>query len=159
MMKHVRYLKSVLRHKWYVFLACLQLRVPLWWAVLHDWDKFLPSMWLPYAQYFYGDKERRGADGTYKNDGLDRAFDRAWNGHQKRNKHHWQYWVLYRDDGSVEALPMPDRHRREMLADWRGAGRAYIPDWHPSDTRLWYKRNCDQMVLHPETRGWIEAQL
>jgi hypothetical protein len=39
MRRHWMYLKSVLRHKWYVFLACLQFRVPLWSAILHDWDK------------------------------------------------------------------------------------------------------------------------
>jgi hypothetical protein len=50
---------------------------------------------------------------------------------------------------------MPDKYRREMLADWRGAGRAL----GKPDTQAWYAANRDKMKLHPETRAWIEQQL
>ena len=43
----------------------------------------------------------------------------------------------------------------EMLADWRGAGKAQ----GKSDTRGFYIANKDRMTLHPETREWIEKQL
>lgn len=52
--KHWKYLKYVVRHKWYVFLACRQLGVPLWQSIIHDWTKFLPREWFPYVRYFYG---------------------------------------------------------------------------------------------------------
>lgn len=161
MKQHWLYLKAVCRHKWFVFLACLKFRVPIWSAIFHDWDKFSPEMWLPYAAYFYGpDANKRDASGAYvKEPGQQSAFDYAWNGHQKRNKHHWQYWVLFEDSGAVFALPMPDRARREMLADWFGAGRAYNKDWTPLEPRKWYEKNKDKMQLHDDTRGWVEAEL
>jgi len=52
-------------------------------------------------------------------------------------------------------MPMPDRYRKEMLADWRGAGRAY---GNPN-TSAWYLENKDNIVLSPSTRDWIESEL
>ena len=147
--RHIAYGKYVFRHKWYVFQECLKLGVPLWIAILHDWDKFLPDEWMPYAQTFYAD------DGSkqYEADG---NFTHAWLLHQNRNKHHWQYWMITWDKGNTECLPMPDVYRREMLADWRGAGRAITGEDNTID---WYTKNRDQMKLHSSTRYWIEEQL
>jgi hypothetical protein len=189
--RHIAYLKAVLRHKWFVFWACLRMGVPLWSAILHDWDKFLPDEWLPYARTFY----KPNGEKQYV-ESVD--FARAWMKHQHRNKHHWQWWVrvsapnLYtyiRDadiliwdrgnaqevvernsgphewhelrDMDVEFMPeqMPDRHRREMLADWIGAGKAYSKDWSSIEPVLWYEKNKDKMRLHPDTRAWVEQQM
>ena len=157
---HWRYFKSVIRHKWFVFWACLDLGVPILSALIHDWDKLTPGMWLPYARYFHNGVQRRDASGAYVHQhGETLDFDRAWNGHQKRNKHHWQYWVCFKDDGAVTPLPIPDVHRREMLADWIGAGRAYNPDWTPLEPCRWYEKHKAKMQLHPETREWVESAL
>jgi hypothetical protein len=145
-------------------------------------------------------------------------FDLAWLYHQKRNKHHWQFFVLLNDNPSEDykvtapagdnlapyfissryneelavcdehlnscrgmtfgeasvmcvtlaktivnklnrypiAIPMPDTYRKEMLADWRGAGKAINGK---DDTKSWYLKNKDNMILHPDTREWIEDQL
>lgn len=159
MRSHWQYLQYVLRHKWFVFLACIQLGVPLWIAIFHDWDKFLPGEWFPYVHFFYPNgkkKDVRNATGYYKpTDTGDAAFDFAWLLHQKRNKHHWQWWVLPEDSGGVKVLPMQEVYRREMLADWIGAGRA---QGTPA-TWKWYAANKDKMQLHPATRDWIEVQL
>lgn len=58
-------------------------------------------------------------------------------------------------DAGLVVLPMPDKYRREMLADWRGAGKAQ----GKPDTRAWYEANKNKIVLHAETREWIEANL
>lgn len=160
MRAHLAYLRYVLRHKWFVFLECRKLGVPLWTAVLHDWDKFLPDEWFPYVHFFYepdgSPKQRRDSTGYYKpTDTGNAAFDFAWLLHQKRNRHHWQWWVLPEDNGGEKILPIPDVYRREMLADWRGAGRAQ----GTPDTAVWYEKNKDKMRLHLDTRAWIEQQL
>jgi hypothetical protein len=160
--KHLKYLSYVLRHKWFVFVEACRLGIP-WRGLVHDLSKFRPSEWMPYARYFYGDYPEFKTmptglkwqyTGQTKED-VDREFDAAWLRHQHRNPHHWQYWVLREDDGGTRNLPMPDAYRREMLADWRGAGRAL----GKPDTQAWYERNKDKMLLHPETRAWIEEQL
>lgn len=201
MKRHLNYGKYVLRHKWYVFLACLRFGL-LWRGIKHDWTKFLPVEWTPYARTFYA------PDGSkqYKPDPL---FDHAWNHHQKANSHHWQYWLLSpdkprpnfwyqsHDDGMTHTwvanehgeiaahvwnaavewmkepapelrnalladlhntpvpLDMPMVDRKEMLADWMGAGKALGKPkvWE------WYAANRENIHLHPDTRAWIEAEL
>jgi len=144
---HLEYGWYLLRHKWFVFQEACALGIP-WLGIIHDWSKLWPDEWLPYARYFYGEP---GATS-----GSDPAFDLAWLLHQKRNKHHWQWWVLQEDDGGTKILPMPDRYRREMLADWRGAGRA---QGYGNNTPEWYEANKKKMQLHPDTRKWIEEML
>jgi hypothetical protein len=164
MRKHWLYLRYVLRHKWYVFLACRTLGVPPWQSIVHDASKFLPSEWLPYANYFYGPTGPPPGTFNYSDPSVspnragnvDRwnrarveAFDAAWNRHQKRNPHHWQFWLLVRDTGESVPLPMPDRYVREMVADWVGAGRAITGR---VEVAGWYAKNRDRMRLAPETR-------
>lgn len=156
---HWQYLKYVVRHKWFVFLECLKLDVPLWIAIMHDWDKFLPDEFFPYSRFFHnrdGSKRQiRDKTGYYKpTDTGDSSFDWASFLHAKRNKHHWQWWVLP-TGGDNKCLPMPDVFRREMLADWRGAGRAQ----GTPDTVVWYWNNNLKMQLHLDTRRWIEDQI
>lgn len=155
---HLKYLRYVLRHKWCVLVEGRRLGLGWWPLVIHDWSKFLPSEWIPYVRFFHGRGAPRRRDGTgyYKpTDTGDPAFDFAWFLHQKRNPHHWQWWVLPDEGERVKVLPMPDRYRREMLADWRGAGRAQ----GTPDTRAWYRAHQRRMHLHPETRGWVEQML
>jgi hypothetical protein len=128
--------------------------------VLHDWDKFLPGEFIPYARCFYnpdGSKRNlRDASGYYDAARVGGAFDYAWLLHQKRNKHHWQWWALPLDDGGLKPLPMGQRHWQEMVCDWIGAGRAYNserPVW------VWYEKNKGHIILDAETRMRVEYLL
>jgi hypothetical protein len=149
---HYKYARYIWLHKKFVFIECCKLGIPLL-GIIHDLSKFKPSEWLPYAHYFY-DK--------VSGENEDQDFNLAWLHHQHNNLHHYQRWVLLMDDGGIEPQPMPDRYRREMLADWRGAGKAIKtvhPDWNVLPTDEWYLENADKIILHPETRKWVEDQL
>ncbi len=123
-------------------------------GIIHDWSKFRPDEFIPYHHYF--STHRRDENGEYDaNAAEDWDFLLAWLKHQRRNKHHWQWWYLVQDEDDPKALPMPSRYRKEMLADWRGAGRTY----GNNNTAGWYSRNKDKMILHPETRAWIEENI
>lgn len=152
-----QYLVYVIRHKWFVFLASCRLGV--WWlGVVHDWSKLRLGEFIPYARHFYGPKRKEWRDSTgyYKPTQTgDLAFDFAWLLHQKRNKHHWQWWICPQDDGGFQVFEMPERYRREMLADWIGAGLAQ----GKPDTGAWYAKNKGKMILGPETRAWIEQRI
>lgn len=165
---HWRYLKYVVRHKWYVFLAACRLGIP-WRGLTHDLSKLRPSEFFAYAEFFYGTGHRPWSQVTgyekanhfdaawrHSKEGVAEAFDLAWLLHQHRSRHHWQFWVLRFDDGGTGALAMPDTDRREMLADWIGAGMAITGS---DNTKAWYLANKDKMQLHPETRAWLEAHL
>lgn len=156
-MKFFRYMSYLLRHKYYVFIECVKFGIP-WLGVIHDWSKFLPSEFIPYMNYFYGDKSKeiRDKDGYYKphNTG-DNSFEFAWLLHQKRNKHHWQFWVLTQDTDPTIIFEMPMKYRKEMLADWKGAGKAQ----GANNTKGWYLKHCHRIMLETNTREWVEEQL
>lgn len=152
----IQYGLYVLRHKWFVFLAACRMGHPLL-GLLHDCSKFRPSEFIPYARHFYGPnaKQRRDKTGYYKpTDTGDPAFDEAWFWHQKRNKHHWSYWVTP-DHGGMKAMEMPWKYVEEMVADWTGAGMAQ----GKPDTLAWYRANGGKMVLHDKTRARVENLL
>lgn len=156
MKRHWAYFKYVVRHKWFVFLACVQ--YGLWWRGLkHDWSKFLPVEWESYAHSFYN---RDGSKRDWKTrDPFDKLeFDIAWNHHQKINDHHWQFWCLITDSDEprYRALPMPEKCIREMVADWVGAGRAITGKIEVCD---WYSKNAEKMLLHPQVRLRVEQLL
>ena len=145
MNKHWQYFKYICRHKWFVFRFGLLTKVPLWNLIVHDFSKFLPDEWFPYAEQFYG-------SGT--KDNPIPAFAFAWLHHQRRNKHHWQYWYLIQDVDPSIALLMPENYAREMVADWAGAGFAITGKL---SLRSWYSKNREIIKLHPETRLFVET--
>lgn len=144
MNKHLKYAEYVFKHKWYVFLESIKLGIPIR-GLLHDFSKFHPLEWFPYCEYFYG-SSRNGA--TLED------FDRAWLRHQNYNDHHWQWWVLHRDNGTSVAIPMSNAARKEMLADWIGVSRVL-----GGNVADWYFKNRDKIILNSETRAWVEEQL
>jgi hypothetical protein len=198
--KHLKYASYVARHKWFVFVECCKLGIPVR-GVLHDLSKFRPSEWFPYVEYFYGSHREDSVGGQE----VQTQFDLAWLLHQKRNPHHWQFWLLREDSGSslstackalsldaaqdeiesngchgdyywirhervdelreamkgegFKVFEMPLPLRKEMLADWMGAGKAQGKKDQPKECASWYMANKYKMTLGAETRLWIEMRL
>lgn len=155
----LKYLGYIIRHKRFVYQEGRKLGVARWQLLLHDWHKLLPDEFFPYMEMFYGHN-----GGSYyvldKNDPrrivVEAEFNRAWLKHQRRSRHHWQAHLLLEDSGAVKPLEVPERLVREMLADWRGAGRAITGK---DDTLNWYVATKAGRILHPRTQGWLEGQL
>lgn len=145
-MNHLNYLKYILRHKWYVLIACFSFKVSLWQAIIHDCSKFTKAEWWPYVNAFYA------PDGSSRYNETS-EFNIAWLKHQNRNPHHWQYWLITWDRGNTEPLLMPEKYVREMVADWAGAGKAITGKWELS---AWYEKNKKNIILHPKTRKFAE---
>ena len=159
-MKYLKYLKYILKHKWYVFLECKREKL-IWLGITHDLSKFLPSEFIPYANHFYGEgrdiKTGRDATGYYRaGDSGESEFDFAWLLHQKRNRHHWQYWILPMGDGTEKLFNMPYEYRVEMLCDWKGAGKAQNSNLTVLE---WYEKNKDKMRLSSYTETMLECHL
>lgn len=154
-MKHLKYLKYLLIHKYWVLIAGLKFKAPLWRLIIHDWSKFLPSEWFPYVEYFYGNHPsvkdispalKNDYPNTLTEEYWQNKFNFSWNAHQKRNKHHFQYWILTNDSGTVTLLEIPDKYLREMAADWAGAGRAITGKW---DVLAYFEKNKNNTPMHP----------
>jgi hypothetical protein len=160
MKKYFRYLRYVLKHKIWVAYYCFKQKL-FWRGIVHDLSKFFLSEFIPYANHFYGSKDgiKKGRDktGYYKStDTGDREFDFAWLLHQKRNDHHWQWWILPEDEGGFKTMPMSIPAIKEMVCDWRGAGRA---QGYGDNTIEWYEKNKDKMIFHPKTKKYLEIIL
>lgn len=165
MIHHLQYLKYVIRHKWYVLQECHRLGIT-WQGIVHDLGKFRLDEWVPYAERFYGTfmslEEYRALSPGIKQfyfpklkEQVRMEFDVAWLKHQHRNPHHWQFWVLREDSGATKVLAMPYRYILEMVADWRGAGRAQ----GKLGTAEWYAKNKDHILLDDITRQYVELLL
>jgi len=137
-----------------------------WRGIMHDMSKLRPSEFIPYARYFYGEyksiKEFSGdvrgmylSVGCYK-EKIEEDFNLAWLKHIHRNPHHWQYWLLQEDDGDLIRLKMQGKYVDEMIADWNGAGIAINGK---NNTREWYKKNRENIQLHPRTKHCVETCL
>ncbi len=108
----------------------------------HDVSKYEIEEFVPYALYFYVSKEE------YK-----REFDRAWNHHQKRNKHHWQYWILRQDDGPDILIEMPLEYVFEMVCDWFAFS---FKKGNLFEILKWYDQEKDKIQLNEMTRKVVE---
>lgn len=153
MMRYIVYMKYIIRHKWYVLKAGMMYFPSLhllYRLLVHDLSKLSPCEYIAYAKCFYK------PDGS-KQYNEDTNFCLAWNHHQKRNLHHWQYWVLKYDRGENEFLPMPDIYIKEMVADWVGAGMAVTGKW--DNVFEWYKKANISKFFHPETKEKVENLL
>lgn len=150
MIKYWQYFKYVVNHKWNVFIECLKIGQPLH-GLTHDLSKFRPSEFIPYARFFY----RKDRTKTYnKADENDADFQRGWNLHQKRNKHHWNYWVSVTRKNEIIPVPMPPKYVMQMVADWRGMSRRF------GDTaRGYYLKERVNMILHDDTIQIVEDVL
>lgn len=145
-MTYLRFLKSLLLHKWYVLLAGYG-SVPLYRLLIHDYSKFTRSEFPAYARRF-----GVGRGGKLLDIGADPGeWQRAWVHHWHQNPHHWEYWLKL-VDGIPVAMEMPPTYVLEMIADWKGASRAYTGSWDLSE---WFNQSHGRMILHPRTNAMV----
>jgi len=109
---------------------------------IHDASKYSEEEFQNYRQFFYPET----GEVVSKKD-----FDIGWNHHQKRNPHHWQYWVMYKSDGSSKALEMPYEYILEMVCDWIAMSVKFKN--LPSE---WFNDNIKKMLLHKKTLFVLE---
>jgi hypothetical protein len=140
------YLLLTLRHKYFVFKYGLRLKVPIVSLIVHDYTKLYPHNLISYGRQFFGDQ------------GDPVGFAYTWNHHQKRHRHHWEYWIMITGHnrggfGDGHILDMPDKYIREMVADWLAASRVYsnnevtsLREWS------WLHQNFSSMRLSDYTR-------
>jgi hypothetical protein len=157
MLKHFKYLFYVLQHKYYVLKCCFRERL-FWRGLVHDMSKFRPSEWFSYASHFYGPWAE-----TYTSDdkAVDPEFTYSSLLHQKRNDHHWQYWVVREDDGLTKVFPMSPAARLEMVCDWMAMSLAQGHDavHGEGSASEYYRSHRDRMILNKNTRKWVEEFL
>ena len=146
------HLKTICKHKWFVFLACKDCGI-VWRGIKHDLSKFLPVEFIEYAQnYSVGKSPVDACKEKY-------GCCKSWQHHKGHNTHHWQYWIDYIGVNPIE-LKMPYLDVVELICDWIGAGKAYNQTKWTQDTPYEYwLNNRDKMRFHNETYEFIDHVL
>lgn len=156
--KHIYFFLFFSKHKWYVMKACFSYKL-YWRGIVHDLDKLLPDEWFAYVKLTdEKGKVLRDSTGYYVPTAQEDYFVKAWFLHQKRNKHHWQWWILPTENKEIKVLSMPTKMILEMMCDWYGAScvnnKNGTGGW--SNVKKWWFVNKNRMVFHPDTFTQIE---
>jgi hypothetical protein len=154
----VKYLKSLIIHKFYVLIACFKCGL-YWRGIVHDICKLHPIEFRAYVKKF-GTKDgiNAGRDSSGFYEPLDDDnMKEAWKHHCHSSSHHWQYHCVARNrtlDGAghaIEVLDMPLKDIEEMLADWWAASKAY----NGNGIAAFWKANNRRMRFSNKTRKII----
>lgn len=115
----------------------------------HDASKQNPDEYQAYDAYFYG--HNRSAEVVAE-------FNRAWLTHIHKNPHHWQHYILHKDDPNEETIciPMPDEFIVEMICDWWSFSWAKGNLFEIFD---WYDERKDHIMLNEDSRKKVEQIL
>ena len=149
---HYKLFLFVMRHKWAVFKEAWKLGLYIH-AFTHDLSKFLPSEWLPSVRFYFGDGDMP-RDGRAAFRQSDPAFNRNTLLHIHRNPHHWQHWIFLKDNGDLVPVEIPEKYRRQLLADWRGAAKV-----KGNILREYYTKATQKEYLAPDTRAWMDDMI
>ncbi len=143
--KTIKYLKRVLKHKYWVARYCFQLGL-YWQGITHDLSKFSLT-------------EIRGALKYWNDKKSSLAYEKELNGysetflhHRGRNPHHYEYWIHSLDDGGIPA-EMPRKYVLELICDYLAACKTY--GGNPRNELDWWVKASLSMKMHDKTKFYI----
>lgn len=153
---YINHLKTVVKHKCYVFQFCNKAGIP-WRGLMHDMSKFHPIEFFESAKYWNGTRS------PIDNAKDDKGYAIAWQHHKGHNPHHPEYWIDNVMIPGQEPVPliMPYEYALEMVCDWCGASKAYNKnkDWKPQDSLDWFYEVGSKRRIHPAILNFAESVL
>ena len=144
----ILHLKKIRTHRRWVRRYCFMAGL-YWQGLTHDLSKYSPTEFWESVKYYQGTSSPILACKK------DKGYSMAWFHHLGRNKHHWEYWVEFRDDGSEYYVKMPMNYLKEMLCDWLSAGKTYNRStWQSHYPLQYFMKHESYYKLHPETKAF-----
>ena len=150
-MKLFKHLKTIFIHKWYVFINMCRCGY-VWRGITHDMSKFSWTELSESVKYYNGTISP--IDMCKK----DKGYSNAWLHHKGRNKHHYEYWVDYLDQGG-KPIEMPRKYVIELICDWIAAGKTYA---HNAGKKFTYKDELEYVKwklksakMHETTKDYV----
>lgn len=149
------HLRTVTKHRWFVFLHCCYAGMPLR-GFIHDLSKLNPVEFFEGVKYYQG--TRSPIDACKQANG----YSMAWLHHKGRNKHHYEYWIDYLDNGG-KPIQMPYKYALELICDFLGAGKAYNGKnfTYQGELDWWLNRTSSKpnMVMHDQTKLFVTMMM
>ena len=149
------HLRTVNRHRALVRKHCFRLGL-YWQGLTHDLSKYSPVEFWAGVKYFQGDHSPN--DQQRREEGC----SAAWLHHKGRNRHHFEYWTDYQQDGSgIGGVEMPPKYVAEMFCDRLAASKVYQGEkFDPSHPYKFFERGKGRrLLLHPSTAALLEKIL
>ena len=147
--KYWKHLSTICRHKKEVLKECWACGIG-WQGLIHDLSKFGPTEFVSSARYFQGNRSPIEAEKE------EIGYSKAWLHHKGHNKHHWEYWTDFADDGTIIANKIPVKYVIEMMCDWIGAGKVYSKDkWTTNTPYEYYLKVRQGRYFHPDTEALL----
>lgn len=146
---------TVRRHRALVRKYCFRLGL-YWQGLTHDLSKFSPVEFWAGVKYYQGDHSPNDQQRKLY------GYSAAWLHHKGRNRHHFEYWTDYQQDGSgIGGVEMPPKYLAEMFCDRLAAGQVYNGDHYDRSQpyKFFLRGQNKQMLLHPATSAALEAML
>jgi hypothetical protein len=142
--KAYRHFLTVIRHKYFVMRECFNLGL-YWQGIIHDLSKFSYIEFIESVKHYTGNSSP--IDEAKKNNG----YSEAWLHHSGRNKHHWQYWVDFKD-GNPFPIEIPDKYVKEIYCDMVGASKSYGTN-NPYE---YFKKTSKNWIITDSVREKLE---
>ena len=158
MKQYVEYFKYVLEHKKNVFIEMwneerysYEKRM-IWYGLSHDLSKFSILEFKAYANWFHSKDGIKNKNNDIVKLAMKQDFEKAWQHHKDKNKHHWNYWY-------ERKLYMPYKYVRQMLIDWNAMSRKF-----GGSTEEYYLKNYDNIKFTNDglidgVRDYLELRL
>ena len=148
-----RHFITVSKHRHEVFKQCWACGIG-WRGLVHDLSKYGFTEFVPSAKYFQGDRSPIAAEKEAI------GYSKAWLHHKGHNKHHWEYWTDFAEDGTIIANKMPVKYVIEMVCDWIGAGKVYSnKKWTQAEPLNYYMKVRKGRHFHTDTEILIMVML
>lgn len=145
--KALKHLKTITKHKWVVFKLCVKVGEP-WRGLVHDLSKYSPTEFLESIKYF------NGAHSPITDCKKANGYSKAWLHHKGRNKHHSEYWI---DLEAPERTPiMPYPYVAEMLCDKLAAGIIYEgKNWTKEYELQYWNKEKDNILINENLKNLV----
>lgn len=144
-----KHFKTVMKHKVVVYRECKACGIK-WQGIIHDLSKFSRVEFLPSAKYF------QGTGSPIEKEKAEKGYSEAWLHHKGHNKHHWEWWTDFGENGEIIANKIPSNYVIEMICDWIGAGMVYSGEkWTQAEPLNYYNKVRAGRHFHPETEEVI----
>lgn len=166
----------ILEHKKNVFIEGRKLKIGFRQLLKHDNSKLTRAEFKHYQRKFFYKKcfdcinyriEDKTCHKTNKktnnfcnyfkrdeNHPIEINFKKAWLHHQKKNKHHWQYW-LKRVNEELVPSEMPLNYIKEMLADWNAMSRKFQDKNNIRESSKQFFLKSKNTKLHSKTYNLV----
>lgn len=148
-----KHFSTVTYHKYLVARGCFSVGLYRQ-GLLHDLSKYSPAEFGTGIRYYQGNRSPNNAEREEK------GYSGAWLHHKGRNKHHYEYWTDYNEEGDTVAVPMPDRYVAEMVMDRIAASKVYEGKNYTDASPLeYYLKGAARAEMHEDTRRTLEKYL